>query len=132
MPGTLKCVNELLLVVQEIQQSGDFFIRPESKVASLDTSQWPLLLKVGHLSLLVIVTILLPVKSRSCDVMNPFIHSLSAAFESQSVLLLPFWWRSLSVRVLAVSRRSAGQQPEPRQENGATQPLPRRLPVLII
>ncbi|XP_039459668.1 H/ACA ribonucleoprotein complex subunit DKC1 isoform X1 [Oreochromis aureus] len=29
----------------EIQQSGDFFIRPESKVASLDTSQWPLLLK---------------------------------------------------------------------------------------
>uniref|UniRef100_A0A3Q0SZN7 Dyskeratosis congenita 1, dyskerin n=1 Tax=Amphilophus citrinellus TaxID=61819 RepID=A0A3Q0SZN7_AMPCI len=31
--------------VGEIQQSGDFFIRPESKVASLDTSQWPLLLK---------------------------------------------------------------------------------------
>ncbi|XP_035530426.1 H/ACA ribonucleoprotein complex subunit DKC1 [Morone saxatilis] len=31
--------------VGEIQQSGDFFIKPESKVASLDTSQWPLLLK---------------------------------------------------------------------------------------
>ncbi|XP_034432109.1 H/ACA ribonucleoprotein complex subunit DKC1 [Hippoglossus hippoglossus] len=31
--------------VGEIQQSGDFLIRPESKVASLDTSQWPLLLK---------------------------------------------------------------------------------------
>ncbi|XP_049917503.1 H/ACA ribonucleoprotein complex subunit DKC1 [Epinephelus moara] len=31
--------------VGEIQQSGDFFIQPESKVASLDTSQWPLLLK---------------------------------------------------------------------------------------
>lgn len=37
-------------VQQEIQQSGDFFIKPESKVASLDTSQWPLLLKVKHLS----------------------------------------------------------------------------------
>lgn len=59
----MKCVNKLLVfVVQEVQQSGDFFIRPESKVASLDTSQWPLLLKVGHLSLPVIVTILLPVK----------------------------------------------------------------------
>ncbi|CAN9501903.1 unnamed protein product [Ophioblennius macclurei] len=31
--------------VGEIQQSGNFFIQPESKVASLDTSQWPLLLK---------------------------------------------------------------------------------------
>ncbi|KAM8737536.1 H/ACA ribonucleoprotein complex subunit DKC1 isoform 1-T1 [Acanthopagrus schlegelii] len=31
--------------VGDIQQSGDFFIKPESKVASLDTSQWPLLLK---------------------------------------------------------------------------------------
>nr|XP_020477020.1 H/ACA ribonucleoprotein complex subunit 4 isoform X2 [Monopterus albus] len=31
--------------VGEIQQSGDFFIQPESKVPSLNTSQWPLLLK---------------------------------------------------------------------------------------
>lgn len=31
--------------VGEIQQSGEFFIQPESKVAALDTSQWPLLLK---------------------------------------------------------------------------------------
>uniref|UniRef100_H3CA62 Dyskeratosis congenita 1, dyskerin n=1 Tax=Tetraodon nigroviridis TaxID=99883 RepID=H3CA62_TETNG len=31
--------------VGEIQQSGDFFIKPESKVPSLDTSHWPLLLK---------------------------------------------------------------------------------------
>ncbi|KAG7511015.1 H ACA ribonucleoprotein complex subunit DKC1 [Solea senegalensis] len=31
--------------IGEIQQSGDFFIQPESKVATLDTSQWPLLLK---------------------------------------------------------------------------------------
>uniref|UniRef100_A0A8C1NNU3 H/ACA ribonucleoprotein complex subunit DKC1 n=1 Tax=Cyprinus carpio TaxID=7962 RepID=A0A8C1NNU3_CYPCA len=30
---------------QEIQESGDFLIKPESKVARLDTSQWPLLLK---------------------------------------------------------------------------------------
>uniref|UniRef100_A0A8C7RIR5 H/ACA ribonucleoprotein complex subunit DKC1 n=1 Tax=Oncorhynchus mykiss TaxID=8022 RepID=A0A8C7RIR5_ONCMY len=29
----------------DIQESGDFLIKPESKVASLDTSQWPLLLK---------------------------------------------------------------------------------------
>ncbi|CAG5866952.1 unnamed protein product [Menidia menidia] len=32
----------------DIQQSGDFFIKPESIVASLDTSQWPLLLKNFH------------------------------------------------------------------------------------
>lgn len=38
----------ICIVQQEIQQSGDFFIKPESKVASLDTSQWPLLLKVKH------------------------------------------------------------------------------------
>ncbi|XP_051942104.1 H/ACA ribonucleoprotein complex subunit DKC1 isoform X1 [Hippocampus zosterae] len=31
--------------VGEIQQSGDFLIQPESKVPTLDTSQWPLLLK---------------------------------------------------------------------------------------
>uniref|UniRef100_A0A8C9TCS3 H/ACA ribonucleoprotein complex subunit DKC1 n=1 Tax=Scleropages formosus TaxID=113540 RepID=A0A8C9TCS3_SCLFO len=30
---------------EAIQESGDFLIKPESKVASLDTSQWPLLLK---------------------------------------------------------------------------------------
>lgn len=36
------------LSLKEIQQSEDFLIKPESKVASLDTSQWPLLLKVGH------------------------------------------------------------------------------------
>lgn len=32
---------------QEIQETGDFLIKPESKVAKLDTSQWPLLLKVN-------------------------------------------------------------------------------------
>uniref|UniRef100_A0A3P8RSV3 H/ACA ribonucleoprotein complex subunit DKC1 n=1 Tax=Amphiprion percula TaxID=161767 RepID=A0A3P8RSV3_AMPPE len=31
--------------VADVQQSEDFFIKPESKVPSLDTSQWPLLLK---------------------------------------------------------------------------------------
>uniref|UniRef100_A0AAV2JG97 H/ACA ribonucleoprotein complex subunit DKC1 n=1 Tax=Knipowitschia caucasica TaxID=637954 RepID=A0AAV2JG97_KNICA len=31
--------------VGEIQQSADFLIKPESKAATLDTSQWPLLLK---------------------------------------------------------------------------------------
>ncbi|XP_041076087.1 H/ACA ribonucleoprotein complex subunit DKC1-like [Polyodon spathula] len=31
--------------VGDIQETGDFLIKPESKVASLDTSQWPLLLK---------------------------------------------------------------------------------------
>nr|XP_055035714.1 H/ACA ribonucleoprotein complex subunit DKC1 [Misgurnus anguillicaudatus] len=31
--------------IGDIQESGDFLIKPESKVASLDTSQWPLLLK---------------------------------------------------------------------------------------
>ncbi|XP_041111462.1 H/ACA ribonucleoprotein complex subunit DKC1-like isoform X1 [Polyodon spathula] len=31
--------------IGDIQEAGDFLIKPESKVASLDTSQWPLLLK---------------------------------------------------------------------------------------
>ncbi|XP_059398210.1 H/ACA ribonucleoprotein complex subunit DKC1 [Carassius carassius] len=31
--------------IGDIQESGDFLIKPESKVARLDTSQWPLLLK---------------------------------------------------------------------------------------
>ncbi|TTC00272.1 H/ACA ribonucleoprotein complex subunit 4 [Bagarius yarrelli] len=31
--------------IGEIQEMGDFLIKPESKVAKLDTSQWPLLLK---------------------------------------------------------------------------------------
>ncbi|KAG8429789.1 hypothetical protein GDO86_019209 [Hymenochirus boettgeri] len=31
--------------VADIQHEGDFLIKPESKVAQLDTSQWPLLLK---------------------------------------------------------------------------------------
>ncbi|MEQ2292439.1 H/ACA ribonucleoprotein complex subunit dkc1 [Ameca splendens] len=35
-------------VVGEIQQSGDFFIQPELTAASLETSQWPLLLKNFH------------------------------------------------------------------------------------
>lgn len=35
-----------LFSVQEIQEAGEFLIKPESKVAKLDTSQWPLLLKV--------------------------------------------------------------------------------------
>ncbi|KAF3700682.1 H/ACA ribonucleoprotein complex subunit 4 [Channa argus] len=40
-----KKVKKVSEEVGEIQQSGDFFIQPEVKVASLDTSQWPLLLK---------------------------------------------------------------------------------------
>lgn len=33
---------------QDIQHTEDFLIKPESRVAQLDTSQWPLLLKVGR------------------------------------------------------------------------------------
>lgn len=39
--------------VQEIQEAGDFLIKPESLVAKLDTSQWPLLLKVNIAFMLV-------------------------------------------------------------------------------
>lgn len=68
---------DTVLVFQEIQRSENFFIQPESKVASLDTSQWPLLLKVR------VHAARQPRRSpssesRSCDVMNLFIHSLSA------------------------------------------------------
>lgn len=37
------CVSVLW---KEIQHAEEFLIKPESKVAQLDTSQWPLLLKV--------------------------------------------------------------------------------------
>lgn len=33
---------------QDIQHTEEFFIKPESRIAQLDTSQWPLLLKVGR------------------------------------------------------------------------------------
>ncbi len=32
---------------QEVQESGDFFVQPSTKINKLDTSQWPLLLKVS-------------------------------------------------------------------------------------
>lgn len=35
------------LCPQDIQHTEEFLIKPESRVAQLDTSQWPLLLKVG-------------------------------------------------------------------------------------
>lgn len=38
---------EPLLCPQDIQHTEEFLIKPESRVAQLDTSQWPLLLKVG-------------------------------------------------------------------------------------
>lgn len=37
---------EPLLCPQDIQHTEEFLIKPESRVAQLDTSQWPLLLKV--------------------------------------------------------------------------------------
>nr|XP_025040051.1 H/ACA ribonucleoprotein complex subunit 4 [Pelodiscus sinensis] len=37
--------TSLTLLFQEIQHTEEFFIKPESRVAQLDTSQWPLLLK---------------------------------------------------------------------------------------
>lgn len=40
-------ISGFFLYIQEIQETGDFLIKPESKVAKLDTSQWPLLLKVN-------------------------------------------------------------------------------------
>lgn len=88
----LKC-----FVFQEIQQSGNFLIQPESKVVSLDTSQWPLLLKVTPVftcnmtpppSILQICPVMsLLITScehvccwpQSCDVMKKFIHSLSGS-----------------------------------------------------
>lgn len=63
----------LIFWVQDIQESGDFLIKPESKVASLDTSQWPLLLKVSLTTL---------VLSSIC----------------RSRMLFVKWWTCLSIR----------------------------------
>lgn len=61
--------------LQEIQEIGDFLIKPESKVAQLDTSQWPLLLKVNGT-----LNVFLSMKTDlACKMMNVFIHSLSTA-----------------------------------------------------
>lgn len=51
---------------------GDFLIRPESKVAKLDTSQWPLLLKVssGFLTSLFLCGLTL----HACDDHSQFEH----------------------------------------------------------
>lgn len=82
-----------ILFLQEIQETGDFLIKPESKVARLDTSQWPLLLKVN-------------VSCRICDLwagfikheemMKKFIHSLSFANTVSAACAIRFGlWRFL-------------------------------------
>ena len=100
-------------IQQEIQQSGDFFIKPESRVAALDTSQWPLLLKVSsRVESFVDVNDALTIdwtnvfsswicccfsqrqkvwadrgcflESSACDMMNQFIHSLSRQIVTSS------------------------------------------------
>lgn len=86
---------------QEIQESGDFLIKPESKVASLDTSQWPLLLKVG------VSLPTDPLTEFMCGVMNVFIHSPSAAGSVPQRPCGPFWAAGLqqsgSARLLQCS-----------------------------
>ncbi|KAI2650991.1 H/ACA ribonucleoprotein complex subunit DKC1 [Labeo rohita] len=77
--------------IGDIQESGDFLIKPESKVASLDTSQWPLLLKVG----IRLPTDLFP--KRTCGMMNVFIHSLSAAGSLPQRPCGPFWSAGLQL-----------------------------------
>ncbi len=90
---------------QEIQESGDFLIKPESKVASLDTSQWPLLLKVS------VCLPTNPLTEFMCGVMNVFIHSPSAAGSVPQRPCGPFWavglQRSGSARLLRCSIGSA-------------------------
>ena len=46
-----------MVLLQDIQQTGDFFIKPEAKAAALDTSQWPLLLKVGPESTIIFLCV---------------------------------------------------------------------------
>lgn len=42
----LSLISSNFICSQDIQHTEEFFIKPESRVAQLDTSQWPLLLKV--------------------------------------------------------------------------------------
>lgn len=65
-------------LLQDIQESGDFLIKPESKVASLDTSQWPLLLKVSASGLTVLCVVCGQTRE-AFEMMKQFIHSLSSA-----------------------------------------------------
>lgn len=76
-------LNLNIFTSQDIQETGDFLIKPESKVASLDTSQWPLLLKVSELCFTIKLDsscLSLQCKTgKACEVMKKFIHSLSSA-----------------------------------------------------
>lgn len=38
----------IFYILQETQHTGDFLIKPSSDVQKLDTSEWPLLLKVSR------------------------------------------------------------------------------------
>ena len=42
----------LFFTLQEIQHSSTFILKPSSEVEKLDTSEWPLLLKVNSIALL--------------------------------------------------------------------------------
>lgn len=88
----------MFFFLQEIQQSGDFFIKPESKVPSLDTSHWPLLLKVkaGFLWDLWCYEIVWTVFSIWNDEsVYPFSEQLSL----RSLPRLPFWGKGLCALV---------------------------------
>lgn len=50
-PGSPSLIPLNFTPHQDIQHTEDFLIKPESRVAQLDTSQWPLLLKVGRVLL---------------------------------------------------------------------------------
>lgn len=50
-PPASSALIPLNFTPQDIQHTEDFLIKPESRVAQLDTSQWPLLLKVGRVVL---------------------------------------------------------------------------------
>lgn len=120
-----------LFVVQEIQQSEDFLIKPESRVAALDTSQWPLLLKVGA-----VTSLSVPRRQPTCGVMSWFIHSLSGCLPRCPRVPCPplvlGGGRDLSVAVSSSSRRSAESTADPPGEQGSVvRQLQRRPPVLI-
>lgn len=40
----------------EIQKEGNFAVKPSDKISKLDTSQWPLLLKVSFFSTIILLS----------------------------------------------------------------------------
>jgi len=66
--------------LQELQEKGEFLVQPSEAKVSLDTSQWPLLLKVGHFLILKFMQCFSPhriLEFRQTECADKSLHSIA-------------------------------------------------------